>query len=545
MAAAGSPGSRPPHRGARGADTPDRTLVSSAPVTTDARVQALREAVRIAPDDVELRRMLAAALLDDDPAASVDEYREVVRRAPDDQVAVMGLARAFQASGRLSAAIVVVDDLIARHGESGGALALRARLLAEEGHHDAAASAYRAAIRMDPAQVDVAFAARLGGALGSAATEHDHGPTPATDHDHGPAPATPPEAPFPGPRPDRAPDGTAPSAPGPDPHRRDVRRSGDAGDADHADEADRDDRERVPVIEEPADDDRSPVDVERPKITFDDVGGMESVKDEIRLKIIAPVEHAELYAAYGKSAGGGILLFGPPGCGKTYLARAAAGQMGRGFLSVGISDVLEMWLGQSERNLRDVFDGARAHRPCVLFFDEVDALAANRTDLRHSAGRNVVNQFLSELDGIEASNEGVLVLGATNAPWHLDPAFRRPGRFDRVIFVPPPDAAARAAILRIMLRGKPVADVDVEGVAARLELFSGADIKGLVDLAVERKLAEAMRDGIPTPIRTKDLLDAAKSTIPTTKEWLATARNHVLFANQSGLYDAVRPWLKL
>ena len=493
-------------------------------MTTDARIQALREAVRIAPDDVELRRMLAAALLDDDPAASVDEYREVVRCAPDDQVAIMGLARAFQAADRLSAAIVVVDDLIARHGETGGALALRARLLAQEGDIAAAASAYRAAIRMDPSQVDVAFAARLGGALGS--------PTP----DEGPAPWVAPPAESPpstGSRPGRAPDGSAPPAPDPAIDRRGARGSHD------------DDRERVPVIEDSADDDRATIDVERPKITFEDVGGMEAVKEEIRLKIIAPVEHAELYAAYGKTAGGGILLFGPPGCGKTYLARAAAGQIGRGFISVGISDVLEMWLGQSERNLRDVFDGARAHRPCVLFFDEVDALAANRTDLRHSAGRNVVNQFLSELDGIESSNEGVLVLGATNAPWHLDPAFRRPGRFDRVIFVPPPDAAARAAILRIMLRGKPAADVDVEAVAARLELFSGADIKGLVDLTVERKLAQAMRDGIPTPIRTKDLLDAAKSTIPTTKEWLATARNHVLFANQSGLYDAVRPWLKL
>jgi SpoVK/Ycf46/Vps4 family AAA+-type ATPase len=288
-----------------------------------------------------------------------------------------------------------------------------------------------------------------------------------------------------------------------------------------------------------------PVDVERPRITFADVGGMEAIKEDIRLKIIAPVEHAELYKAYGKTAGGGILLFGPPGCGKTYLARATAGEMGRGFISVGISDVLDMWLGQSERNLRDIFDGARAHQPCVLFFDEVDALAASRTDLRHSAGRNVVNQFLSELDGIESSNEGVLVLAATNAPWHLDPAFRRPGRFDRVIFVPPPDAPARSAILRILLRDKPATDVDVSQVAAKLDLFSGADLKGLVDLAVEGKLGEAMRTGIPTPLRTKDLLDAARTVTHTTKEWFATARNHVLYANQAGLYDAVRPWLKM
>ena len=130
-------------------------------------------------------------------------------------------------------------------------------------------------------------------------------------------------------------------------------------------------------------------------------------------------------------------------------------------------------------------------------------------------------------------------------PWHLDPAFRRPGRFDRVIFVPPPDAPARSAILRIQLRDKPATDVDVDQVAAKLDMFSGADLKGLVDLAVEGKLGEAMRTGIPTPLRTKDLLDAARSMTPTTKEWFATARNHVLYANQAGLYDAVRPWLKL
>lgn len=272
---------------------------------------------------------------------------------------------------------------------------------------------------------------------------------------------------------------------------------------------------------------------------------MEAIKEDIRLKIIAPVEHAALYAAYGKTAGGGILMYGPPGCGKTHLARATAGEMGRGFLSVGISDVLDMWLGQSERNLRDIFDGARAHQPCVLFFDEVDALAASRADLRGSAGRNVVNQFLSELDGIESSNVGVLVLAATNAPWHLDPAFRRPGRFDRVIFVPPPDRVARGSILSILLRDKPATDVDVDQVADRLDQFSGADLKGVVDLAVERKLAEAMHTGIPTPLRTKDLVDAARAITPSTREWFATARNHVLYANQSGLYDAVRPWLKL
>ncbi len=154
---------------------------------------------------------------------------------------------------------------------------------------------------------------------------------------------------------------------------------------------------------------------------------METLKEEIRIKIIHPLNHPDLYRAYGKSIGGGILLYGPPGCGKTYLARATAGEIHAGFLAVGINDVLEMWIGNSERNLHALFEHARQNTPCVLFFDEVDALAASRADLRASAGRQLINQFLAELDGIGARNEGVLVLAATNAPWHLDPAFRRPG----------------------------------------------------------------------------------------------------------------------
>src|SRR5207247_1448737 len=155
--------------------------------------------------------------------------------------------------------------------------------------------------------------------------------------------------------------------------------------------------------------------IERPQITFKDVGGMDAVKEEIRMKIIFPLTHPELYEAYGKAIGGGILMYGPPGCGKTHLARATAGEVKAGFLAVGISDVLDMWIGNSERNLHSLFEQARRNAPCVLFFDEVDALGASRTDMKTSAGRHLINQFLSELDGVKASNEGVLILGATNA----------------------------------------------------------------------------------------------------------------------------------
>jgi AAA+ superfamily predicted ATPase len=285
-------------------------------------------------------------------------------------------------------------------------------------------------------------------------------------------------------------------------------------------------------------------DDERSTITFADVGGMEDVKEQVRLKIVHPLVHPELYAAFGKQAGGGILLYGPPGCGKTHLARATAGEIGSDFIAVGIDDVLDMYLGESEQKLHGWFEQARRVAPCVLFFDEIDALGARRADMHGSAGRQLINQFLAELDGIKSDNEGVLVLGATNAPWHVDDAFRRPGRFDRVIFVPPPDPPARAEILRLHLRRRPQEQVDLDALAARTDGFSGADLQAVVDEAVESRLAESMRDGVPRPLRTKDLLAAARRRRPTTSEWFATARNYVLHANQSGRYDEIAEYLR-
>jgi transitional endoplasmic reticulum ATPase len=203
-----------------------------------------------------------------------------------------------------------------------------------------------------------------------------------------------------------------------------------------------------------------------------------------------------------------------------------------------------MWLGESERKLHELFERARRSQPCVLFFDEVDALGASRSDMRTSAARLLVNQFLAELDGVDRSNDGVLVLAATNAPWHLDAAFRRPGRFDRILFVPPPDAAARAAILRIHCRDKPLGEIDYQRLAARGDGLTGADLKAVVDLAVEAKLLEAIRVGVPRPLTTKDLAAAAKKVKPSTRDWFASARNYATYANQAGLYDDVLAYLE-
>jgi transitional endoplasmic reticulum ATPase len=286
-------------------------------------------------------------------------------------------------------------------------------------------------------------------------------------------------------------------------------------------------------------------DVEMSDISFEHVGGMGEVKEQIRIKIIYPLTHAETFKAYGKKIGGGILLYGPPGCGKTHLARATAGEINAGFICVGIDQVLGAWAGETEKNLHETFDRARRNTPCVLFFDEVDALAAKRSDHRHSGLRQMINQFLLELDGMDSTNEGILVLAATNAPWDLDSAFRRPGRFDRVIFVPPPDMEARAEIIRIMLKGKPVENIDYTAIAKKTDKFSGADIMALVDIAVEKKIEEAMKTGVPKPLLTRDLDGAIREVKPSTAEWFATARNYALYSNASGTYDDILKYLKL
>lgn len=292
-------------------------------------------------------------------------------------------------------------------------------------------------------------------------------------------------------------------------------------------------------------DDRTRLRPVRSDVKFAHVGGLAALKAEIHKKIILPMQRPDLYKAYGKKAGGGILMYGPPGCGKTFLARATAGEVDAHFLAVGIHDVLDMWIGRSERNLHGIFETARAHKPCVLFFDEVDALGASRGDMKHSAGRQTINQFLAELDGMQAANDGLLVLAATNAPWHMDSAFRRPGRFDRVIFVPPPDPEARADILRLLLAGKPQQDVDFDAIAKKTDRFSGADLAAVVDRAIEQKLDAAVASGVPEPLTTKDLLAAAKAQRPTTAEWFAMAKNYVLYANEAGLYDDLATYLRL
>jgi transitional endoplasmic reticulum ATPase len=300
---------------------------------------------------------------------------------------------------------------------------------------------------------------------------------------------------------------------------------------------------KIPTFE--FDDEGGNAFLEKPDIDFSNVGGMEMIKDEISIKIIEPLANPELFKAFGKKAGGGILMYGPPGCGKTYLSRATAGEISSKFLNVGLEDVMDMWIGNSEKNLHEKFEIARQHNPCVMFFDEIDALGSKRSDLKQSAGRNLINQFLKEMDGISSNNEGILILGATNSPWHIDSAFLRPGRFDRIIFVPPPDLEARRIIIQLILKDKPVETINHQKIAEKTDGFSGADLKLLVDLAVEDKLRISMRSGKIEKITMDDLLGAIKKVRPSTKEWFNSARNYALYSNTSGMYDDIKTYLNL
>lgn len=467
-----------------------------------SNLDALRLALQHSPDNLPLLLLFAEGCLKE---LAVDEaetaFHRVLKLQPKHAEARLGLAKTALANGRASEAAVRVEQILQENPDLAAAHLLLARIFITENELPRARAAYDRALALDSSLAD-----------------------PGLDKD---LRQIKPAGEEPGSR-----------------KRAGLTAQGGYVEKDESrHDADDDDDDGHPRGGQAFD--LGLADFERPKLNFSGVGGMDALKEEIRMKIIYPLQHADLFKAYDKKVGGGVLLYGPPGCGKTLISKATAGEIKANFIALGLHQILDMWIGNSEKNMHEVFELARKNAPCVLFFDEVDALAADRRDLRQSAGRNLINQFLSEMDGAESQNDGVLILGATNAPWHIDPAFRRPGRFDRTLFVPPPDEPGRAAIIEVMAQKKPMGELDPKALARKTPDFSGADLKAVFDLATEEVLTEAMKTGKVLPLNTKDLIKAAGKHRPTTKAWFESAKNYAMYSNQSGFYDDVLKYLGL
>ncbi|MHA1780148.1 MAG: CDC48 family AAA ATPase [Candidatus Thorarchaeota archaeon] len=252
--------------------------------------------------------------------------------------------------------------------------------------------------------------------------------------------------------------------------------------------------------------------VEKPNVRWDDVGGLEKVKAQLREAVEAPLKHPEIFEKMGIRTPKGVLLFGPPGNGKTLLAKAVATESEANFISIRGPEIFNKYVGESEKAVREIFKKARQTAPCVLFFDEIDAImtARGRAD-DTGVSQRIVNQFLAELDGMQ-SLQNVLVIGATNRADILDPAVLRPGRFDSIVFVPPPDKEARLAILKVHTKNMPLhEDVDLEALAEKTEGYSGADLENLTR---EAAMTAVRGDWKPKPVQMKHFEQAMEEVRP-------------------------------
>ncbi|MFJ2621287.1 AAA family ATPase [Glutamicibacter sp. NPDC087344] len=281
-------------------------------------------------------------------------------------------------------------------------------------------------------------------------------------------------------------------------------------------------------------------------VTLADVGGLQAVKDRLNESFLAPMRNAAIAKAFGKSLRGGLLLYGPPGCGKTFVARAVAGELQANFMAVTMTDILDSHVGGTEKNLKALFDKARENAPTVLFLDEVDALGLRRGSLTGSASwlRQMVNQLLLEMDSISANNDGLYVLAATNHPWDLDEALLRPGRLDRAVLVTPPDAAARESILHHHLERRPIAGIDLKWIMSQTDGFSGADLEHLCTTAAEKAMMLSIERNEVLPVDMGHIRQALSEVKPSTLPWLESARNVVRFGNENGRYDDLADYLR-
>ncbi len=453
----------------------------------DKTLASLRVALDASPENRDLRMVLVDAYLERDEAESAhDLVRDLESADLEEGDQRTLVARTFLAAGEADEALRWAGGSSPEAGDDDQILMVKARAHLMLERHADGLECYRAAVRMNPAVEDVNLRDRLTLKVRS----------------------------FP-----QAGSGTAER-----------------------------DGPRLRVVSNDNTDDLETVRLLMPPeetVTFSDVGGLDDIKRQIRKRIILPFQKPSLFKRFKKRIGGGILLYGPPGCGKTLLARATAGECDAHFFNVAISDILDMYIGESERKLHAIFEKARGSTPTVLFFDEIEALGGKRQYTREATASKLVSQFLSEMDGFAQNNSGVLILGATNVPWAIDPAFRRPGRFDRLLFVPPPDVEARRTILEIFLGERPVAKkIGLKFLVKRTSGFSGADLYNLVETATDGAIEASIDAGEEVPVRDEHLRSALREVKSTTLEWLTTARNYARYANEAGQYDEVLDFIE-
>ncbi len=279
------------------------------------------------------------------------------------------------------------------------------------------------------------------------------------------------------------------------------------------------------------------VPIEKPEVKFEDVGGMDSVKEDIKKAIVYPFQKPEIYEMYKKKVGGGILLYGPPGCGKTFIAKATAGECNASFITLKIGDILSKWLGESERNIRSAFDSARKYQPAILFFDEIDAIGSTRDECGNAGAKRVVNALLVELDGITGANDKRLTLAATNAPWAVDPALRRPGRFSKLLYLPPPDYVSREQIFKLHTRGRPIDEkVDFSELSKLTEGYSSADVAEICEESADIPLTEALAGGRARKIAREDFISTIENRKSSLIPWFKAAIKHVERSGESEIF---------
>ena len=254
--------------------------------------------------------------------------------------------------------------------------------------------------------------------------------------------------------------------------------------------------------------------IDKPNIFFKDIAGLDDVKNLIRRRVIYPFQNPDLAERYGRKPGGGVLMYGPPGTGKTMMAKAIATELDAPFYNVLCSDVMSKWVGEAEQNLRDLLETARSRLPAVIFLDETEALIGKRGG-NSTVMNRLIPEFLAQIDGVSSKQGGLLLLGATNRPWDIDPAALRPGRFGEHVYVGLTDEPGRKFLLEMTLAKIPLEpDVDLKIIAERTEGLSGADLNGLVDRIIDPAFDQAMETGRPVAVCWEHVEQALKSTRP-------------------------------